>query len=84
MQHLSDENGHAYQLRRAGWEGVTPEQSAAGGFPMERLASVADLLERAGEWSLYGSIMQDRDRAVRMVEELCSSRDSASPPKSRL
>ena len=84
MQHLSDENGHAYQLRHAGWEGVTPEQSAGGGFPMERLASVADLLERAGEWSLYGSIMEDRDRAVKMVEELCSPQGSVFLPKSRL
>ena len=52
VQRASDENGHLFQLHRVGWENITPAESAAGAFPPEWLAVVAQRLEEEGEWAL--------------------------------
>lgn len=84
VQRASDENGHLFQLHRVGWENITPAESAAGAFPPEWLAVVAQRLEEEGEWALTaGSITADRERALEMVDKVFATsgqhKDGAPP-----
>ena len=63
-------NGLLYQLNTLGWEEVTSEQSASGGFPFERLAEIGQALRRQFDWSLTTSIMQERQQAIEMAKGL--------------
>ena len=70
MQRRSRQTGLLYDLLRPGWEDVTVEESAAGGFPAEKLALIGDTYEKELKWVMEGSILEDRDRAIKMVEQL--------------
>ncbi|KAH9926277.1 FAD/NAD(P)-binding domain-containing protein [Epithele typhae] len=73
VQRASDETTETYQLRRAGWEGVTVEESAAGGFAAGRLAAVAEKIYGMSDWALRSGIMDDsRDvrELLRVLQEV--------------
>ncbi|KAI0349381.1 FAD/NAD-P-binding domain-containing protein [Trametes cingulata] len=67
VQRRSEANGRLYQLNAKGWENVTEEESRMGGFSPEALVEVGKQVERQMSWTLGGSVMVDRDRAVAML-----------------
>lgn len=74
VQRLSEANGMLYQLRGAGWEKVTVEQSHAGGIPLEKLVTVGKEVEDQMAWMLKESVMEKRDMAIAMLkQELAAS-----------
>ncbi|KAI0364648.1 FAD/NAD-P-binding domain-containing protein [Pilatotrama ljubarskyi] len=68
VQRRSEANGRLYQLNAMGWENVTEEESKEGGFSLEKLAEIGKQVERQMSWTLGGSVMVDRDRAVAMLQ----------------
>ena len=71
VQRRSRETGRLYELYRLGWEGVSAKQSRNGEYPPELLSAMADTYEEETKWvTEIGSIMDDREKAVRMVEHL--------------
>ena len=66
----SQTNGYLYHLRRLGWEHVTSEQSASGDYPRELLGKLGEELENAVGWAMNGSILEDRDRVVNLLDKL--------------
>ena len=68
VQARSRTNGLMYQLNALGWENCTAEQSAQGGFPLERLVEIGREIENQLSWILTGSMLQERERAVKMLD----------------
>lgn len=66
----SRNNGLLYHFNTLGWEDVTADQSAAGGFASERLADIGRGLQQQFEWLLTSSIMEVRDKAIQMARAL--------------
>ena len=73
IQRLSDENGRIYHLRRLGWEDLSAEQSTAGEYAPEMLGRMQDALMDAVQWTLKGSAMSERDKALKMLEEVLAA-----------
>lgn len=69
----SDQNGQLVQLQRLGWENVSAEESAAGGFAPEKLAEIADALDQSLSWTMKGSAMSERGKALCLFEEMIKS-----------
>ena len=75
VQRLSDENGHTYHLYRHGWEALSAEESAAGKYTPEMVQAIGDSLLRVTEWAVKGSAMEEREKALALLEvELAGSR----------
>ena len=70
VQERSRENGDISHLRRCGWEDVSAAQSAAGGFPREKLVRVGQEIDKMMNWAIDGTITEDRERAITLVKEL--------------
>ena len=70
VQERSRENGDISHLRRCGWEDVSAAQSAAGGFPREKLVRVGEEIDKMMNWAIDGTITEDRERAITLVKEL--------------
>ena len=70
VQERSRENGDISHLRRCGWEDVNAAQSAAGGFPREKLVRVGQEIDKMMNWAIDGTITEDRERAITLVKEL--------------
>ncbi|KAI1789080.1 FAD/NAD(P)-binding domain-containing protein [Ganoderma leucocontextum] len=62
VQQGSDKNGMNYQLRRAGWEDVSVEDSRAGRYPPELLGVLAEELRKQIEWTFETNILGERAR----------------------
>ena len=60
VQQGSDRNGMNYQLRRAGWEDVSEEDSRAGRYPRELLDVLAEELRKQTGWMFEASILEER------------------------
>ncbi|KAI0764161.1 FAD/NAD-P-binding domain-containing protein [Trametes elegans] len=67
VQRRSRANGMLYELCAGGWEGVSKDQSRAGGFPQEVLGELGRRIEREMDWMLSGSVKVGREEAVEMV-----------------
>ncbi len=63
----SDRNGMNFQLRRAGWEGVSAEDSHAGRYPQELLRAVGEEVKAQIQWVFETNIEDDRARAVERI-----------------
>ncbi|RPD58219.1 FAD/NAD(P)-binding domain-containing protein [Lentinus tigrinus ALCF2SS1-7] len=70
IQRRSQMTGYLYHLHRLGWEHITGEQSAAGDYPREMLGKIGDELESAMGWAINESIMDDREKALKLLEKL--------------
>ena len=70
IQARSHANGDIGHLRTGPWAAVTPEQSAAGGFPRAQLVAVAEEVEGLMNWVIDGTMMGDRDKVIEMVKGL--------------
>ena len=68
VQRLSDEHGRIYHLRRLGWEELSAEQSAAGEYTPDMLRKIEKAIAHGAQWTLEGSAMEERDKALRMLE----------------
>ncbi|PIL34424.1 hypothetical protein GSI_03199 [Ganoderma sinense ZZ0214-1] len=68
--HGSDRNGMNFQLRRAGWENVSAEDSKAGRYAPELLAAVGEEVIKQVKWAYETNIEDDRARVVERVAAL--------------
>lgn len=68
----SDRNGMNFQLRRAGWEDVSAEDSHAGRYPPELLHAVGEEMKVQIQWVFETNIQDDRARAVERVTALAA------------
>lgn len=70
VQLASQQNADLYHLYRLGWEHITVEQSSKGDYPREMLNAIGDELESAMAWALHGSILDDQEKALKLLEQL--------------
>ena len=70
VQQGSKGNGMLYHLLRVGWEDVAEEQSTSGTYPRELLSKLGDAIEMETSWVGSATIMEDRERAIEMLEKL--------------
>ena len=68
VQRRSAANGRLYHLNREGWESISAEESAAGKYTPENLKAVADALGVASQWAVIGSAMDEKEKALRLLE----------------
>ncbi|KAM5540110.1 hypothetical protein V8D89_006250 [Ganoderma adspersum] len=66
----SDENGMNYQLRRAGWEDVSAEDSRAGQYPRELLDALAGEFQKLRVWAGEANILSEREGVVKRLAAL--------------
>ncbi|KAI0702412.1 FAD/NAD(P)-binding domain-containing protein [Cerioporus squamosus] len=66
----SQRNGDLYHLRQLDWEHITAEQSAKGDYPREMLDAIGDELESTMAWVMHNSILEDREKALKLLEQL--------------
>nr|VWP01621.1 Uncharacterized protein [Ganoderma boninense] len=71
VQKGSENNGRNYQLRRAGWEDVSAEDSRAGRYPRELLDVLAEEIRTQVQWSRESSILGEREGVVERLAALC-------------
>ncbi|TFK94532.1 FAD/NAD(P)-binding domain-containing protein [Polyporus arcularius HHB13444] len=70
VQLASQQNADLYHLYRLGWEHITAAQSSKGDYPREMLDAIGDELESAMRWALHGSILEDQQKALKLLEQL--------------
>ena len=69
VQQGSAWNGMMYQLRRAGWEDISPEDSAAGRYPPELLDVLGKEIKGLTDWQ-FGPGASIKDDVAKVVERL--------------
>ncbi len=72
VQRGSERNGMRYQLRRAGWEDVSVEDSRAGRYPRELLDVLTGELREQLAW-MQATILSERAGVVERLEALSST-----------
>ena len=72
VQEGSDKNGMNYQLRRAGWENVSAEDSGAGRYPRELLDVLAKEFAGVTSWTRDSSILTEREGVVARIAALAA------------
>lgn len=70
VQEASEKNGRNYQLRRAGWENVSAEDSRAGRYPRELLDVLVRELSEITAWTRETSILSEREGVVERIAAL--------------
>lgn len=70
VQEGSQKNGMNYQLRRAGWENVSAEDSRAGRYPRELLDVLVQELSEITAWTRDTSILNEREGVVERIAAL--------------
>ncbi|PIL34399.1 hypothetical protein GSI_03174 [Ganoderma sinense ZZ0214-1] len=70
VQKGSENNGMNYQLRRAGWEDVSVEDSRAGRYPRELLDVLAEEIQKQIQWSRGTTILSQGEGVVERLAAL--------------
>ena len=70
VQQGSNRNGMNYQLRRAGWEDVTEEDSHAGRYPSELIQGIAKEFMQQIQWTMETSLLDERAHILERLEAL--------------
>ncbi len=70
IQRRSKLNGHLYQFNALGCEKITAEQCSAGGIPSERLKEIGDKITSLVEWTVTGTAMDERRKALAFLDNL--------------
>ncbi|KAI1789079.1 FAD/NAD(P)-binding domain-containing protein [Ganoderma leucocontextum] len=72
VQEGSARNGMNYQLRRAGWEDVSVEDSKAGRYPRELLGVLGEELLKQTKWLFETSILDERAALLERIGALAA------------
>ena len=68
VQGFSDQTGALYHLEKAGWEGISAEDSMAGRYPAGMVAELGETLKKKLSWVYDGEVTKGRDQAVGLLE----------------